>query len=118
MDATLASPEAEQSTALTLQIQGQSNRWLSFARSDIASYAAGIDACYAGGKPDNTGSSVSSAVAGWLQVISGWPPNLPIPSPGAEQQLDAFERMGVPEARRAIESALPEIQQCRAQRIE
>lgn len=117
VDATLSIPEAEESTALTLQIQGQSNRWLSFARGDIASYAAGIDACYRGGKPDNTGRNVSSAVAGWLQVISGWPANLPFPSPGAQQQLDAFERMGVTEAKRAIESALPEIQQCSAQRI-
>lgn len=118
LDATLVITDAQATSAYVLQIQGQSSDWLSWARADIASYAAGIDACYSAGNPDPGAQDVSSAVAGWLVGLTGEQPVVPIPTAGAEQQLQELQRMAVADAVRAIEAEMAEIRQCEGQPIE
>lgn len=117
VDATLNLSDAEAASAYVLQIQGQSSDWLTWARADIASYAAGIDACYRNAPPDSDAQDVSSAVAAWLMSRTGATPELPIGSPGAERQLRVLQSLSGEEASRRIEAEMPDIRQCAGQRI-
>ncbi|MBM7520128.1 hypothetical protein [Nocardioides nitrophenolicus] len=111
VDAAVARFDAE-SGVHQLQIQGQRKDWLSIARTDIALFVAGFDACQRPSAMDVDAREVSSAVAGWVLAQAGRSPGLALASPGAAEQFRLLARRDETDARASVEASIGEIREC------
>jgi hypothetical protein len=111
-DATLAVPDDIRNRAVLLQIQGQSEDWLSSARTDLAIRASGLEMCYQRATPDPGPQDVSSAVAAWILSRIGESTQSMIYTAGAAEQLETLNRLGPVAARQAIVEEIGAISRC------
>jgi hypothetical protein len=116
VDATVATGNSR--TTYVLQLQGQREDWLAIARSDIAGYVAGVDACYRLNRPDQGSQDVSSAAAAWIAGLAGDAAPVLSSSPGSAEQLRRLNREGVAQARSGLEGDITGIRQCAGQAFE
>lgn len=116
-DATLDVPSDAASSSYLLQIQGQSSDWLRAAIVDLASRAAGVQACSRSGIPRPEAEDASRATGAWILQGVGVAPEVIIRSPGAQRQFESLQRLGPERARKAIERDVANIRLCAGARI-